>query len=91
MMRPAQKRGLLAGRADWLEPLENWMKTSQNAGEIAVSDDLSGKKVLAQQVLGSNLVLDGKKARGCCIKPWSFLLEPVTCGKVVVGTGFEPV
>ena len=60
---------LLTGRADWLEPFQNWIITAKNAGEIAVSGSLQEKRVLAQQVFGSNLVLDYKKARGSCLKP----------------------
>ncbi|MDE3067739.1 MAG: recombinase family protein, partial [Verrucomicrobiota bacterium] len=70
-----QKARLTAGRADWLEPFKKWILTAKNAGEIAVSGSLQEKRVLALEVFGSNLVLDRKKARGSCMKPWSLLLE----------------
>jgi hypothetical protein len=74
----------------WLEPLHNWILSAKNAGEIAVSGSLQEKRALAQQVFGSNLVLDGKKARGSCVKPWSLLLEKSRCGGMVRAAGFEP-
>ena len=70
-----QKARLTAGRADWLEPFQNWILTAKNAGKIAVSGSLQEKRVLALKVFGSNLVLDSKKARGSCVKPWSLLVE----------------
>ena len=70
-----QCNALLKGRADWLEPFQNWILTARNAGEIAVKGSLQEKRVLAQKVFGSNLVLDCKKARGSCVKPWSVLVE----------------
>jgi len=70
-----QSAALLKGRADWLEPFQSWIITARNAGEIAVSGSLQEKRVLAQKVFGSNLVLDCKIARGSCVKPWSLLVE----------------
>jgi hypothetical protein len=64
--------------------------TAKTAGETAVSGSLQEKRVLAQKVFGSNLVLDGKKARGSCVKPWSLLAEFSTSGGLVRGAGFEP-
>ncbi len=78
-----QKDAFVAGRADWLEPLQNWIITARNAGEIAVKGSPQEKKVLAQKVFGSNLVLDCKKARGSCVKPWSLLLPTSQTGGVV--------
>ena len=86
-----QSTALLTGRADWLEPFQNWILTARNAGEIAVSGSPQEKKVLAQKVFGSNLVLDCKKARGSCVKPWSLLVENTSTGGVVPTTGLEPV
>ena len=86
-----QCSALLRGRADWLEPFQNWILTAKNAGEIAVSDSLQQKRVLALEVFGSNLVLDCKKARGSCVKPWSLLVEKSQTGGMVRDTGFEPV
>jgi hypothetical protein len=62
----------------------------KTAGEIAVSGSLQEKRVLAGQVFGSNLVLDGKKARGCCVKPWSLLVEKSSTGGMVGWPGLEP-
>ena len=86
-----QCSALLRGRADWLEPFQNWILTAKNAGEIAVSDSHQQKRVLALEVFGSNLVLDCKKARGSCVKPWSLLVEKSQTGGMVRDTGFEPV
>ena len=86
----AQIATLSAGRANWLEPLTEWILSAKNAGEIAVSGSLQEKRVLAQKVFGSNLVLDGKKARGSCVKPWSLLVEASIAGGMVRAVGFEP-
>src|SRR3989442_556618 len=85
-----QGSALSAGRADWLEPFQNWIVTAKNAGEIAVSGSLQEKSVLASKVFGSNLVLDRKKARGSCVKPWSLIPENSQTGGMVRAAGFEP-
>ena len=85
-----QKDAFVAGRADWLEPFQNWILTARNAGEIAMRGSPQEKKVLAQKVFGSNLVLDCKKARGSCVNPWSLLVENSSSGGMVRGAGFEP-
>ncbi len=85
-----QSSALFRGRADWLEPFQNWILTAKNAGEIAVKGSPQEKKVLAQQVFGSNLVLDCKKARGSCVKPWSLLVEKSQTGGMVRAAGVEP-
>jgi site-specific DNA recombinase len=85
-----QTTTLSQGRQSWLEPFQNWIITAKNAGEIAVSGSLQEKRVLAQQVFGSNLVLDCKKARGYCVKPWSLLAETRQSGGMVEPTGIEP-
>lgn len=74
----------------WLEPFQNWVETAKNAGEIAESGSLQEKRVLASKIFGSNLVLDRKKARGSCVKPWSLLLETSQTGGMVRAVGFEP-
>ena len=56
-----QKARLMAGRADWLEPFQNWIKTARIAGKIAIAPSLQQKRVLALEVFGSNLFLDCKK------------------------------
>ncbi len=86
-----QKSRLMAGRADWLEPFQNWIITAKNAGEIAVGPSLQQKRVLALEVFGSNLVLDCKKARGSCVKPWSLLVESNSpTGGMEPMSGIEP-
>ena len=74
----------------WLEPFQKWINTAKNAGQIAVSGSLQEKRVLAQEVFGSNLVLDCKKARGSCVKLWSPLVENSSSGGMVRDAGFEP-
>ena len=86
-----QSSALLKGRSNWLEPFQSWILTARNAGEIAVSGSPQEKKALAQKVFGSNLVLDCKKARGSCVKPWSYLLDNSSNGGMVPATGIEPV
>ena len=85
-----QTAAFSAGRANWLEPFQNWVLTAKNAGEIAVSGSLQEKRDLASKIFGSNLVLDCKKARGSCVKPWSLLLEKHQTGGMVEPTGIEP-
>ena len=84
-----QSSALLKGRADWLEPFQSWILTARNAGEIIINGSPQEKKVLAQKVFGSNLVLDCKKARGSCVKPWSLLLENSSHGGMVPPPGIE--
>src|SRR5580693_2164959 len=47
-------------------------------------------RVLALEVFGSNLVLDCKKARGSCVKPWSALVEKSLTGGMERAKGIEP-
>jgi site-specific DNA recombinase len=81
---------LQAGSTAWLEPLRNWIIEAKNTGKIAVSGSLEDKRVLAQKVFGSNLVLDRKKARGCSIKPWSLLTQNPLGSQLVRIAGLEP-
>ena len=76
----------VVGRADWLEPFQNWILTAKNASFIAVPGALQAKRVLTQKVFGSNIVLDCKKARGSCVKPWSLPAN----GRMVHPAGLEP-
>ena len=85
-----QRAALSTTQAKWLEPFQNWILTAKNAAEIAVSGSLQEERVLAQKVFGSNLILDCKKARGSCVKPWSALVETSQNGGMVRGAGFEP-
>src|ERR1700733_7919870 len=41
-------------------------------------------------ILSSNLVLDCKKARGSCVKPWSLLVETSSSGGMERAKGIEP-
>ena len=86
-----QSTALLKSQTDWLEPFQNWILTARNIGQIAVSGSLQEKRVVALKIFGSNLVLDCKKARGYCVKPWSLLVEKSQTGGMVRDTGFEPV
>jgi hypothetical protein len=56
-----QSTALSTGRANWLEPFQSWIIAAKNAGEIVVSGSPQERKALAQNVFGSNLVLDCKK------------------------------
>ena len=85
-----QIAALSTGRANWLEPFTEWILSAKNAGKTAVSGSLQEKRVLALKIFGSNLVLEGKKARGSCVKPWSLLVENSSSGGMVRGAGFEP-
>ncbi len=85
-----EKEACEAGRSYWLEPFQNWILTAKNAGLIAQSGTLQEKRVLAEKVFGSNLVLDCKKARGSCVKPWSLLVSTSQTGGVVHPAGLEP-
>jgi site-specific DNA recombinase len=78
------------GQMPWLEPFTEWVKTAKTAGEIAMKGSPQEKKVLARKVFGSNLVLDCKKARGSCVKPWSLLVENTSPGGLVPEEGIEP-
>jgi len=84
-----QSAALLKSQEVWLEPFQNWITTARNAGEIAVSGTLQEKRVLAQQVFGSNLVLEGEKALGSGLKPWSFIPEFSPYGGIVRPVGVE--
>ena len=85
-----QKAAHAAGRANWLEPFQNWILTAKNGREIAVSGSLQEKRGLALKIFGSNLVLDCKKARGSSVKPWSFITETAQTGGMVPRLGLEP-
>ena len=85
-----QREAHATGRANWLEPFQNWILTAKNTGEIAVSGSLQEKRDLALKIFGSNLVLDCKKARGSCVKPWSFIPETTKTGGMVPREGLEP-
>jgi hypothetical protein len=54
-------------------------------------DENSRSLRVALKVLGSNLVLDRKKPRGSCIKPWSLRVETSLSGGMVPASGIEPL
>ncbi len=70
-----QITALTRGRSPWLEPFKEWLNEARAVGEIACKGSLTEKRVLAKKIFGSNLVLDGKKARGEAVKPWAFLAD----------------
>jgi hypothetical protein len=39
-----ESAALLKGRADWLEPFQNWIKTARNAGESNIADSFFAKE-----------------------------------------------
>jgi site-specific DNA recombinase len=57
----------------WLEPMREWIIEAAGAANIARGKDLNAKKVLAQKIFGSNLILSDKKARGDALIPWAAL------------------
>jgi site-specific DNA recombinase len=63
------------GQMPWIEPFTEWIKAAKTMGEIALNGSPQEKKTIASKVFGSNLFLDSKKARGCSLKPWSFIPE----------------
>ena len=50
---------------DWLEPMAEWIKVASNLEKTARDSNLLYKKVAAEQVFGSNLVLANREARLC--------------------------
>jgi hypothetical protein len=77
----ANRRTYQPSLANRLGPFQSWI--------IAVSVFPQEGKALAQEVFGSNLVLDCKKARGSCVNPWSLLVEKPSSGGVVRARGLE--
>src|SRR3989344_889376 len=47
----------------WLEPMREWIKVASTLDKTARDSNLFAKKVAAEQVFGSNLVLAGREAR----------------------------
>jgi DNA invertase Pin-like site-specific DNA recombinase len=50
-------------RTGWLEPMAEWIKEASSLSKIAQESNLFAKKVAAEQVFGSNLVLANREAR----------------------------
>ena len=50
-------------RTGWLEPMREWIKEAELLPKIARESNLFSKKVAAERIFGSNLVLAGRKIR----------------------------
>ncbi len=50
-------------RTGWLEPFEEWIKEARSLPKIGQEDNLFEKKVAAEHLFGSNLILSEKEAR----------------------------
>lgn len=74
----------------WLEPFRKWNLTLKTLSETVHAGSLEEKRTLAQEVFGSNLFLDSKKARGSALKPGSLLTESHFSGGMVPRLGLEP-
>ena len=58
---------------DWLEPMEKWIKVASNLEKNARDNNLFEKKVVAEQVFGSNLTLKTSEASGIGLGQWAKL------------------
>jgi site-specific DNA recombinase len=47
----------------WVEPMREWIKTANSICKTAQSADLNGKKALAKEIFGTNLILKSRKAQ----------------------------
>ncbi len=47
----------------WVEPMRQWITKANSICQTAQSADLNGKKVLAKEIFGSNLILKSQKAQ----------------------------
>ena len=74
----------------WLEPMKNWILEAASAANIARGEDLHAKKVLAQKIFGSDLILSDQKARGDALIPWAALRAAPPSRGWERETGFEP-
>ena len=52
----------------WLEPMRKWIGEAETLGKIASDTDLFEKKVVAEKVFGSNLLLGEKTVRACALQ-----------------------
>ena len=55
-------------RTGWLEPMRKWIGEAETMGKIASDTDLFEKKVAAEKVFGSNLLLSKKSVRACALQ-----------------------
>ena len=93
-------------RTGWLEPMSEWIKEAESLPKIAQESNLFLKKVAAEKLFGSNLVLANREARltapsgedssgqnqwaALCAAHELALKKPLSCVLVRV-TGIEPV
>jgi hypothetical protein len=68
-----QSAAIVSGSRFWLEPLKKWVLEAQTLSKDLHQRSLFEKRDIAKEIFGSNLVLDGKKARGEAVKPWAIL------------------
>ena len=61
---------------DWLEPMQNWIKSAQTVDKIASDSDLFAKKVCAKEIFGSNLLLGEKTVRASALDSGNSLAIP---------------
>ena len=65
-----QIAALEGNRLAWLESFRKWILTAKTSADTASTGSLQERKALAQEIFGSNLVLDTRQARGSASKPW---------------------
>ncbi len=82
---------------DWLEPFRDWINSALQAAKIARDNDLFAKKIIAEEIFGSNLILAAREARGRAQNQWAALCAAhKMVGKkplshiLVPGVGLEP-
>ena len=82
---------------DWLEPFKKWINKAQNTPKIARDKNLFDKKVLAEEIFGSNLRLAARKVSGRPQNQWAALcaahnqVNKIPKSQLLVRlAGFEP-
>lgn len=71
--------------------MSQWIIEAADAANIARGENLNAKKVLAQKIFGSNLILSDKKARADALIPWAALRAAPKFRTLEPRTGIEPV
>ena len=66
---------LTRGEDIWLEPMRDWVLKARNLAEVAITGSRNARATAAKEIFGSNLLIEGKKARGKAAKPWSLIPE----------------
>ena len=64
-----QSSKLTLAATAWVEPMRRWLDEANSLCKLSLESDKSEKKVLAKEILGSNLFLKNKKA--CSARPKS--------------------